>query len=255
VEASAATPDPSQTPEERGRSLRTAASITALVGALHATLFLLAWWLGSDAPGADATDTEIVDYYSSESSRRPLIVSLYLMPFAGMAFVWFIVALRMWEEGSSHRRSILQSNLQLISGIVYVALFFVGAAASSVVAASVEFADDAVDPDFARQFPVFGNTVIFVFAFRMAAMFVFTTSSILLRAEILPRWFAWMGYAVATFLLLSASFEQWFVLVFPIWLLVLSVLLLRTARRIDPELRLPHGRREPFLVRQPPVRP
>lgn len=70
-----------------------------------------------------------------------LLVGLYLMPFAGIAFVWFIVALRMWEEGSSHRRSVLQSNLQLISGIVYVALFFVGAAASSVVAASVHFSD------------------------------------------------------------------------------------------------------------------
>jgi hypothetical protein len=254
VEASSAPPAPPETPEERGRSLRTAASITALVGALHAVLFLLSWWLLSDAPRADATDAEIVDYYTSASSRRDLLVGLYLMPFAGMAFVWFIVALRMWEEGSAHRRSVLQSNLQLIAGIVYVALFFVGAAASSVVASSVEFADSEIDPDVARQFPVFGTTVIFVFAFRMAAMFVFTTSAILLRAGILPRWFAWMGYAVATFLLLSASFQQWFVLVFPIWLIVLSVLLLGVARRIDPELRLPRVHHEPLLVRQTPVR-
>ena len=95
--------------------------------------------------------------------------------------------------------------------------------------------------------------MFFVFAFRMAAMFVFTTSAILLRAGILPRWFAWSGYAVATFLLLSASFEQWFVLVFPVWLLVLSVLLLRTARRIDPEVRLPPVRHGPLLVRQTPI--
>jgi hypothetical protein len=130
----------------------------------------------------------------------------------------------------------------------------VAAAASSVVAASVEFGDGEVDPGVARQFPVYGAAVFFVFAFRMAAMFVFTTSAILLRAGILPRWFAWMGYAVATFLLLSASFEQWFVLVFPIWLFVLSGLLLRIARKIDPELRLPPARRGPLLVPQPPIR-
>jgi hypothetical protein len=253
VEASAAG-SPPQTPEERGRSLRTAATITAAVGAVHALLFLLAWWLLSDAPGADAPDEEIIDYYGSGSSRRFLLVGLYLMPFAGIAFVWFIVALRMWEKGTSRRRGILQSNLQLISGIVYVALFFVGAAASSVVAASVEFADGEVDPDVARQFPVYGTTVIFVFAFRMAAMFVFTTSALLLRAGILPRWFTWGGYAVATFLLLSASFERWFVLVFPIWLLVLSVLLMRIARKIDPELRLPPVRRGALAVRQTPIR-
>jgi hypothetical protein len=175
------------------------------------------------------------------------------LPNISIAFVWFIVALRMWEEGSTHRRSVLQSNLQLIAGIVYVALFFVGAAASSVVASSVQFADGDVNPDVARQFPVYGTTVIFVFAFRMAAMFVFTTSAILLRAGILPRWFAWMGYAVATFLLLSASFEQWFVLVFPVWLLVLSALLLRIARRIDPEVRLPPGHR-PLIVPQRAIR-
>jgi hypothetical protein len=244
VEASSGGPNPTETPAQRGRSLRTAATITAVVGALHAILFLLAWWLLSDAPGADAPDAEIVEYYGS----------LYLMPFAGMAFVWFIVALRMWEEGTTHRRSVLQSNLQLISGIVYVALFFVGAAASSVVAGSVQFADGETDPEFARQFPVFGTTVIFVFAFRMASMFVFTTSALLLRAGVLPRWFAWSGYAVATFLLLSASFVQWFVIVFPIWLLVLSALLLRTARHIDPELRLPPARRLPLLARQPEAR-
>ncbi len=81
-----------------------------------------------------------------------------------------------------------------------------------MLAASVEFADGDIDPSAARQFPVFGSTVLFVFAFRMAAMFVFTTSAILLRAGILPRWFAWGGYGVAVFLLLSASFEplSWF---------------------------------------------
>jgi hypothetical protein len=85
----------------------------------------------------------------------------------------------------------------------------------------------------------------------MVAMLVFTTSAILLRAGILPRWFAWSGYVVAAFLLLSASFERWFVLVFPVWLIVLSALLLRVARGIDPELRLPAVHHEPLMVRQP----
>lgn len=254
VETAAQPPIPPETAEERGRSLRTAATITAAVGALHAVLFLAAWLLLSDAPNADATNAEIADYYGSPASRRVLLVGLYLMPFAGIAFVWFTVALRMWEEGTAHRRSVLQSNLQLVAGILYTSLFFIASGASSVLATSVQFADGDIDPVAARQFPVFGSTIFFVFAFRMAAMFVFTTSAIGLRAGILPRWFAWSGYVVATFLLLSASFERWFVLIFPLWLIVLSALLLRTARKIDPELRLPRGRHEPLLVRQPPVR-
>lgn len=251
---SAAQPPPPETAEERGRSLRTAATITAAVGALHALLFLAAWWLLADAPNADATNAEIAEYYNSPSSRRIVLVGLYLMPFAGIAFVWFTVALRMWEEGSAHRRSVLQSNLQFVAGILYTGMFFVSAAAASVLGMSVEFADGDIDPVTARQFPVFGSSVFFVFALRMAAMFVFTTSAIGLRAGILPRWFAWSGYLVATFLLLSASFERWFVIVFPVWLLILSALLLRIARKIDPEVRLPRPRREPLPIPGRPAR-
>ena len=254
VEASSA-PIPEESPAERGRSLRTAAMLTAVVGALHAILFLTSWWLLSDAPGPDATDAEIVDYYTSASSRRVTLAGLYVTPFAGIAFIWFLVAMRMWIEGTAHRRSILQSNVQLVAGILYVGMFFAAGAALSVLAAGIEFDDTSVDPVVSRAFPVYGGSLFFVFAFRMAAMFVFTTSAIAHRAGILPRWFAWLGYVVGAFLLLSASFELWFVLVFPVWLFVFSALLLNTARRIDPELRLPKERRDPLIVRQPRARP
>ena len=82
----------------------------------------------------------------SGDGSLPVAVGLYLLPFAGIAFLWFIVALRMWAAASTQRLNNLQSNLQLISGIVFVALFFVGAAATSVLASSVQFADGPIDP-------------------------------------------------------------------------------------------------------------
>jgi hypothetical protein len=118
-------------------------------------------------------------------------------------------------------------------------LLFTALAASSVLAASVEFADGEVDPVAARQFPQYVDTLLFVFTFRMAAMFVFTTSTIGRTSRILPRPFVWSGYAVGLFLLLSAGFEAWFALVFPVWMLALTGILLVHARRIPPELRLP----------------
>ena len=51
----------------------------------------------------------------------------------------------------------------------------------------------------------------------------------------MPAWFAWSGYFVGVFLLLSASLEPWLALVFPIWLLVLSAILLLRARRIPAD--------------------
>ena len=242
----------SQDAAEQGRPVRRVATLTACVGGIHALLFLLSYWLVSDVPGAKASDAEITEFYESGERWRIILAGLYVGPFAGMAFIWFLVALRMWVDNSTRRVNVLFSNIQLVAGIVYVALLFAGLAASSVVAASVEFADAEINPVAARHFPQYGDTMLFVFSFRMAAMFVFTTSAIGRTAGILPRPFVWSGYAVGLFLLLSAGFEAWFALVFPLWLLALSGILLVRARRIPPELRLPPSR-PPLIARpQPP---
>jgi hypothetical protein len=219
-------------PHERVRSLRNAAFLTAGVGIVHALLFLLAFWLLSDLPAADATTGEIEEFYGSGESRRPVLVGLYIMPFAAIAFVWFIVAVRMWISGQIRRENVLLSNVQLVAGILYVALFCGGAAANSVLAASVEFSDGPIDPVVAHQFPQFGSALLFVFGIRMAAMFVFTTTNITRAAGLLPRWFVLTGYLVGAFMLLSASFNPALVLVFPIWLIVLCAILFDRARRI-----------------------
>jgi hypothetical protein len=161
------------------------------------------------------------------------------MPFSGIAFIWFIVSLRMWISSSSRRVNELLSNVQLVSGIIFTTLFFGTAASIAVIAASIEFADSTVNPDLARQFPQFGASLFFVFGMRMAAMFVFTTTNIGRHAGILPRWFVLIGFAVGLFLLLSATFTVWLALVFPVWVLVLSMILFDRARRIPREIAVP----------------
>jgi len=79
-------------------------------------------------------------------------------------------------------------------------------------------------------------------------MFVLAMSAIGRSSGVLPKWFAWSGYVVGLFLLLTASLQPWFALVFPAWLLALSVILLGRARRIDPELMLAQRRATRVLV-------
>jgi hypothetical protein len=250
--ASASHPD-EEGHEANHRSMRRAATITALVGMAHAILFLLSFVLLDDAPGADASTAEILAFYQDDSRRRVLLVGLYVMPFAGIAFMWFSVALRMWIEASIRRTNYLLSNIQLASSIIYVALFFCAAGSLSVVAASVEFTDGQVEAGVARGFPDLGRTLLFVFAFRMASMFVLTTSTIGRTTKILPRWFCFAGYVVGLFLLLSASFTAWFAIVFPVWLLALSAILLARARQIPSEMQIvgPPAR-VPFAAVTPP---
>src|SRR5262249_42286235 len=150
------------------------------------------YWLMSDVPGSRASDEQVAIFYQSSARRRPILVGLYLMPLAGIAFNWFVVALRMWVSGYIRRKNILLSNIQLVSGTVYVALFFATAAAYSAGAASVEFSHARLTSALARGFLEFGFALLFVFAMRMAAVFVFTTSHSGRSAGILPRWFSYL---------------------------------------------------------------
>lgn len=205
--------------------------LTAWVGIAHAALVTVSYFLLRLAPGPRASDDEFIAFFGSGDRWIVILVGLYLMPFAGIAFLWFAVALRMWISRSTSKVDALFSNLQLTSGIVFLAMFFSAAAASSVLAASIQFSDVPVDPQTARQFTQLASTLWLVFAMRMAAVFVFTTSSIGWRHRILPRWFVAGGVVMGVFLLLSASLTPVLALVFPLWVLGLSVLLLDRARR------------------------
>ena len=225
-------------PDEGGHSLRVAATLTAVAAAAHAILFLLAFWLVSDVPRGSATDQEVIEFYESSGRRAVGIAGLYIMPFAAIAFMWFVVSFRAWASGVRPHENVLLANMQLVSGIVYVTLSLVAAGAMSVTAATVQFTDGPVDPDLARLFPRYGAAILAVLGLRIAAVFVVTTSNIGRTAGILPRWFVYAGFVVALFMLLSASLARLLMLVFPVWLLVLSAILLVSARRIAPEVRL-----------------
>jgi hypothetical protein len=220
---------------ESQRSLRNAALLTAAVGAIHAALFLVASWLLSQVPGPRASDEEVIAYYTSSSQRVSTLVGLYVMPFAGIAFLWFIVALRMWIAAFGRREDALLSNVQLVSGILYIGLFFASAGANSVIAASTEFENGEIDPVLARLFPQFGSTLLLVFALKMGGTFVIATSKIGLTSEVLPKWFGYAGILVGVTMLLAATFNGVLGLLFPTWMLVLSVLLVLRARKIPSD--------------------
>lgn len=218
--------------------VRKAATRTAMLGVIYAVLYLVTFLVVRwKFPGIDATDEELTSYYANQDQRRIVIaIGLYLIPFTGIAFIWFSVALRMWVSASAPRENVLLSNIQLVSGIIYTALLFVAGAALSVMAAIVELSNTPVDPEVARQFPRYGSLIVLVFAMRMAAMFVLATSNIGRTTGILPRWFAFLGFGMAAALLLSASLSTWLIAAFPAWVLAFCAILLDRARKIPRDL-------------------
>jgi len=56
----------------------------------------------------------------------------------------------------------------------------------------------------------------------MAGVFMMSTCTISLRTRILPRWMSFLGYALALILLLSVGRIEWILMVFPLWVLLIS---------------------------------
>lgn len=210
-----------------------AAAITATVlGIIHAVLYVASFWILHQVPGGADTDQAVLGYYLDPSHRRwVLIAGIYLMPIAAIGFIWFITTLRMWIAHHGRPEHALFSNLQLAAGIVYVTLTLVAAAAFAVGAAVIELAASPVDPSTVRAFAQFGRLVEVMVAMRIAAMFVLATASIGRYTRTLPAWFTALSVVVGLVLLLTATLDPRFALLFPAWLIALCAIILTRLRR------------------------
>jgi hypothetical protein len=224
-------------------NMRRAAMITASLGIAHAVLLLVAFSIISRyLPNSDSSELEFQAFYSDEGRRRlVLYTGIYLVPFAGIAYIWFTVALRAWLQGSVARLNRLLSDVVLVCGIIYVALLFGEGAAISVVSIDLIIEDERIAVAIARQFPHYGASLFLIFAMRMAAMSVFALSNIARSTTIFPRWFVYAGFGVGLALMLTASLNPLLVAVFPIWLVVFCMFVILHVRRTLPTGDEPAG--------------
>lgn len=212
--------------EAAARELRTPAA-AGVAGLVFAGLFAAAVVLLYPQPPRGSTAAQIAAWYTSGHTRTLGLVGLYLVPFAGIAFLWFVAAVR-HRIGAYEDRFF--ATVFLAGGILFVALLYAAAAAAGAPLAAVRFQDaPPPSPDvvvFARGL---GYALLYVYAIRAAAVFMIVSSTIGLRTRTLPRWLALLGYAVALVLLLSVSYARGFVLIFPAWVVLVSIEILRRA--------------------------
>ena len=118
------------------------------------------------------------------------------------------------------------------SGLLFLALMFAAAASAGAIVATyardpVGFADSSTYL-FARQTvaQIFG-----VYALRMAAVFLISQATLWLRTCVMPRWMAFLTFPVALVLLFIVTEVTWIMLVFPGWVLLVSVYILVVSLR------------------------
>jgi hypothetical protein len=158
------------------------------------------------------------------AQQRTVVTALNLVPFAGIAFLWFIGVVR---DRLGEFEDRFFSTVFFGSGLLFMAMFFASAAVIGGMIIAYQSAPDAL---FASGAYTMGRAISFqimnVYAIRMAAVFMISTCTIAVRTEIFPRWMALLGYALALVLLVSIGVTRWITLVFPAWTLVISIYIL-----------------------------
>jgi hypothetical protein len=155
---------------------------------------------------------------------RTVILALNLIPYAGIAFLWFIGVIRDLLSESEDR---LFATVFLGSGLLFLALTFIGAAlaagllSASAIASSVLVQSGVM---------IYGSMVVYnifnIYAVRMAGVFMISLATIWLRTGVMHRGWAFLTYMLALVLLLSIDFSFWVTLILPGWVLVISVYIL-----------------------------
>jgi hypothetical protein len=198
--------------------------VVAISGMVFAGLYIASLVLVRLAVPADPNDPGA--WLADPTLRSKIPVALNLIPFTGIAFLWFMGVLRNRIGGHEDR---FFSTVFLGSGLLFVAMLFVAAAVAQGLLAAFENEGGLLGQSETYAFArAVGYALMNTYAVKMAAVFIIVTSSIGLRTAVFPRWMVFVGYALALVMLLTISGFAWIALVFPSWVLLLSVYILVT---------------------------
>jgi hypothetical protein len=211
---------------EAQSSLRTPRS-AAVAGIVFSVLLIAAFVLLNLSLQGDAVGTG--RSLSDPGRRTGIVIALNLVPFAGIAFLWFIGVVR---DRIGDREDRFFATVFLGSGLLFVGMLFVAAAvAGGLIADIVLRPATAILPEPLTVTREVTGLLLHVYAMRMAGVFTISTATITMRTQVIPRWIAFVGYGAALVMLVSIGLTPWVELLFPAWILLLSIEILRVSLR------------------------
>ncbi len=193
----------------------------ALAGVLFAVLFTTALALLRSA--LPETLTSDADWLDADTSVR-VGIGLSLVPFAGIAFLWFMGVVRDRFKDAEDQ---LFSSVFIGSGLLFLAMLFVS---SAIAGGLITTAPLLADEQSRSEITTFGRAVMLqvtnIYALRMAGVMLISLATMWLRTGVMPKWLAFVTYAVAAVLLFVTTLSLWATLIFPLWVLGVSILIL-----------------------------
>lgn len=192
----------------------------AVAGILFAILFAASIVLARLSLPADLTDMTAW----TETSRGRISLSLRLIPFAGIAFLWFVGVVR---DSLGDFEDKFFSTVTLGSGLLFLATSFIAFAIAGAMLLRMQVAGTqgmTLDVYLTNRLMI--SQIFNVYGLKMAAVFMFSLSTLWRKTGVMPPSLSWLTYIVVGVMLVSLSLSLWMALVFPAWVLIISVYML-----------------------------
>lgn len=164
-------------------------------------------------------------------------LAMNLVPFAGVAFLWFVGVLR---DRLGAREDRFFATVFLGSGFLMLAMLFAAAAVVGAIIVAFHAAPELLIHSGTFHFGrglAYG--MVNIYLAKTAAVFMITTSTIAVYTRLTPRWLAFGGYAIAAVLLFGSSYFDGSLLAFPLWVLVVSATVLWDRQAASTSAGLP----------------
>ena len=205
---------------ELRRAQLTTPRAAAIAGVLFSVLLMAALVLIRKSIPADPRDAG--EWLTRDS--HIVALALNLVPFAGIAFLWFIGVVR---DRLGNLEDQFFSTVFFGSGLLFLAMTFVSAAlAGGIVATYALEHSRFIDSGMYTLIRAVMYRVTNVYAIKMAGVFMISLATIWVRTRLMPRSLAFLTYVLALGLLLTISSSPWVTLIFPAWVGAVSVYIL-----------------------------
>ena len=208
-------------PEETltGATLRTPKAAAA-AGIIFSLLLITAFWLFRISVPADPLEPGMW----LKTNAGTVALALNIVPFAGIAFLWFIGVLR--DRLGRHEDRFF-ATVFFGSGLLFLAMLFVACAiVGAIILAFAQQPKDLIASPTFHLARAIAYAIVNIYMMKIAGVFIITTSTVAIYTKFAPRWIALVGYGLALFILLGSYYIDWSFVIFPLWVLLLSTYIL-----------------------------
>lgn len=211
------------TPVARPATAGTSRAYTAWAGIAFFVLFPVGFIFSSNDLDNSDSDKKWHDWFADSGNRTANIIGIYLLVIAALLFVVFAAGLT--ERLRATAEATVAHRVATMSAAIFAVVTMIAAIQMGGISGNISFGDTPVpkDTDIMRQSLGYGTLALA--GALTALVFILAVAALAKSSGLFPNWLVIVSYVAAVLLLGAVVFFPLAAL--PIWVLIVSIVLLR----------------------------